>query len=159
MATEKINSWLIFGANLGVIVGLVLLIIEIRQNTEMMQAQINQSRTEAAQSEQQATYNSDYMPAIMVKRDKGEQLSDEELLRYEAYMRSFSRNMDNQLWQYNQGLLGENIPRSIRGAVRTVIGSHDLGIQVWDDQKYGFTDEYVELVDDAISDLRQESPR
>jgi len=159
LASEKIKSWLTFGANLGVIVGLVLLIIEIRQNTEMMQAQINQSRTEAAQSEQQAVFNSEYMPAIMVKRDNREQLTDEELHRYQAYVRSFSRNMDNQLWQYNQGLLGENIPRSIRGAVRAVIGSHELNIQVWDEQKYGFTDEYVEFVDDAISDLRQESPR
>ena len=159
MASEKINSWLTFGANLGVIVGLILLIIEIRQNTEMMQAQMNQSRTEAAQSEQQATYNSDYMPAIFVKRDTGEQLSDEQLRRYEAYMRSFSRNMDNQLWQYDQGLLGENIPRSIRGAVRAVIGSHELSIQLWDDQKYGFTDEYVKFVEDAISDLRQEIPK
>jgi hypothetical protein len=159
LASEKINSWLTFGANLGVIVGLILLIIEIRQNTEMMQAQMNQSRTEAAQSEQQATFNSDYIPAIMVKRDTGQQLSDEELRRYQAYMRSFSRNMDNQLWQYNQGLLGENIPRSIRGAARAVIGSDELSIQVWDDQKYGFTDEYVMFVEDAILDLRQEIPK
>jgi hypothetical protein len=154
MASEKINSWLTFGANLGVIVGLILLIIENRQNTEMMQAQINQSRTDAAQSEQQATYNSDYIPAIFVKRDRGEQLSDEELRRYRAYIRSFNRNMDNQLWQYNQGLLGENIPRSVRGAVRAVIGSNELSIQVWDDQKFGFTDEYIMFVEDAISDLR-----
>ena len=65
MNSEKLNSWLTLGANIGVLIGLVLLIVEIQQNTEMMRAQINQSRTEAAQSEQQATYNSDYMPAIL----------------------------------------------------------------------------------------------
>lgn len=151
------HSWLTLGANIGVIVGLVLLIVEIRQNTEMMRAQINQSRTEAAQSEQQAMFNSDYMPAIFVKRDEGESLSAEEMRRYHAFLRGFNRNMDNQLWQYNAGLLGENIPRSIRGAVREVIGNHELSIEVWDDQKYGFTDEYVEFVDEAISDMRHGS--
>ncbi len=156
MNSEKVTSWLTLGANIGVIVGLILLIVEIRQNTDMMRAQINQSRTEAAQSEQQAIFNSDYMPAILVKRDAREMLSAEEMRRYVAFLRGFNRNMDNQLWQHNEGLLGENIPRSIRGAVREVIGSHKLSIEVWDDQKYGFTDEYVEFVEEAISDLRQE---
>ena len=157
MNSEKVNSWLALGANVGVLIGLILLIVEIRQNTEMTRAQINQSRTDAAQSEQQATYNSDYLPAILVKRDKGEELTDEELRRYGAYIRSFNRNMDNQLWQYNQGLLGENIPRSIRGAVRIVIGSHDLSIRVWENQKFGFTDEYVDFVDNVLDDMGQDT--
>jgi hypothetical protein len=120
----------------------------------MMRAQINQSRTEAAQSEQQALFNSDYMPAVLTKIDKGQELTDEEMRRVRPYYRSFNRNMDNQLWQYNQGLLGENIPRSIRGAARGVIGKNELTISIWDAQKFGFTDEYVAFVEDAISDLR-----
>jgi hypothetical protein len=156
MNSEKLNSWLTLGANIGVLIGLVLLIVEIQQNTEMMRAQINQSRTEAAQSEQQATYNSDYMPAILTKVDKGEELTEEEMRRFQPYIRSFNRNMDNQLWQYKRGLLGENIPRSIRGAVRGVLGRNELTISVWDTQKWGYTDEYVAFVEDAISDLRSD---
>ena len=154
MNPGKLNDWLTLGANIGVMIGLLLLIVEIRQNTEMMRAQINQSRTEAAQSEQQATYNSDYIPAILAKVDSGQGLTDEELRRYRPYLRSFNRNMDNQLWQYNQGLLGENIPRSLRGAVRTVIGANQLSIDVWDTQKLSYTDEYIAFVEDVISDLR-----
>ena len=154
MNSEKLNNWLTLGANIGVLIGLVLLIIEIQQNTEMMRAQINQSRTEAAQSEQQATYNSDYMPAILTKVANGQELTEEEMRRFQPYIRSFNRNMDNQLWQYNQGLLGSDIPRSIRGAVRSVLGRNELTISVWDAQKLGYTDEYVAFVEDAISDLR-----
>ncbi len=73
MNVEKINTWLTLGANVGVAVGLVLLYFEISQNTEMMQAQINQSRTDTAVSEQQAVYNSDYIPALLVKAEKGEE--------------------------------------------------------------------------------------
>ena len=154
MKGEKLNSWLSLGANVGVVIGLVLLVMEIQQNTDMMEAQINQSRTETAISEQQAGYNSDYMPAIRVKVEREEQLSREEMLRYEDYVRAFNRNMDNQLWQYNRGFLGNNIPRSIRNGVRGVIGKNRLSIDVWDRQKVSYTDNYVAFVDEAIADLR-----
>ncbi len=154
MKAETLNSWLSLGATIGVVVGLILLIVEIGQNTEMMRAQINHSRADTAISEQQATFNSDYVPAMLAKVDRGEQLSDEELIRYEAYFRAFNRNQDNNFWQYNQGFLGENIPHSIRDGVRGVIGGTELGIAVWDSQKIGYTEEYVAFVEEAIADLR-----
>ena len=154
MKGERLNSWLSVGANLGVVAGLVLLIIEIQQNTDMMEAQINQSRTETAISEQQAIYNSEFMPPILLKVQDGEQLSAEEMRRYHHYIRGFNRNMDNQLWQYRRGLLGENIPRSVRSAVRQVLGGSSHSIEVWDGRKVAYTDEYVAFVEEAIADLR-----
>jgi hypothetical protein len=154
MNADKLNSWLTLGANIGVVIGLALLIYEINQNTEMMQAQINQDRTDTSLSEQQAVFNSDYIPAMDVKIRNGEQLSDEELVRYQHHFRSFNRNMDNQLWQYNHGFLGENIPYSIRRAVRIVIAGNELGIAAWDESKRIYTGDYVAFVDDAIADLR-----
>ena len=103
MKTVELNSWLSLGANVGVVIGLALLIYEINQNTALMEAQINQNRTDSALAEQQADYNSDYMPAIRVKVASGQELTDEELFRNSRWLRGFSRNMDNQLWQYNHG--------------------------------------------------------
>lgn len=154
MNTKNLNRWLTFGANLGVLIGLIVLIYEVRQNTAMMEAQINQQRTDTALSEQQSNYNSDHMPAIRLKILNNEDLSDEERFRYSNWMRAFNRNMDNQLWQYNRGFLGENIPRSMRIAVREVIGASEIGIQEWDRHKLQFSDEYIEFVDNAIADLR-----
>ena len=153
MDTQKLNAWLSLGANIGVVIGLLLLVVEIGQNTEMMRAQINQSRTDTALSEQQSIYNSDYIPAMLVKLEQGKQLSDEERVRYERVFRAFNRNQDNNLWQYNEGYLGENIPKSIRGAVRIVIAGRELGLEYWEAQKYSYTAEYVAFVDDAIADL------
>ena len=69
------------------------------------------------------------------------------------WMRAFNRNMDNQLWQYNRGFLGENIPRSMRIAVRSVIGASGIGIEEWDRYKQQYSDEYIDFVDAAIEDL------
>ena len=40
MITEKINPWLNFAANIGVIAGLILVAVQINQNTEITKAQI-----------------------------------------------------------------------------------------------------------------------
>ena len=154
MDADSVNKWLTLSANIGVVIGLILLIVEIGQNTEMMRAQINQSRTDTALAEQHATYNSDHMPALLAKIWRGDELSDEETIRYVTYFRPFNRNQDNNLWQYNQGYLGENIPRSISSAVRYVVGSHALGMETWDGQKHAYTVEYIAFVDEAIADLR-----
>ena len=154
MNAGKINSWLTLGANVGVVVGLMLLIFEISQNTEMMRAQINQSRTDTALFQQYSMSDTDYMAPIVAKIQRGELLSDEETIRYDAHMRAFNRNQDNNLWQYNQGYLGDNIPASIRGGVRAVIGQSELGVFTWDHQKYSYTDEYIAFADEAIEDLR-----
>jgi hypothetical protein len=149
-----LGDWLTVLANLAVVAGIVFLAVEVRQNTQMMQAQVNQSRTESAMSEQQALFNSDYMPTTLVRVQRGEELTPEEMIRYEAWIRGFSRNMDNQLWQHRNGLLGDNIPRSVRNAVRNVIGASTIATEVWDRQEVGFTDEYVAFVEEAIGDLR-----
>ena len=154
MNAEKVNTWLSLGANIGVVIGLMLLIIEIGQNTDMMRAQINQSRADTALFQQYSMSDTDYIAPIIAKTMRGEQLSDVEMIRYDARMRAFNRNQDNNLWQYNQGYLGENIPRSIKGAVRSVIGESELAISTWDGQKYSYTEEYVAFVDEAIADLR-----
>jgi hypothetical protein len=154
MNNEKLNSWLSLGANVGVVIGLILLIVEINQNTAMMQSQIHQSRTDTSLSEQQANYNSDYIPDIVVKVQSGEALTEAERFRYGNYIRALNRNLDNQLWQYNHGFLGENIPRSVRNAVRKAVANSSLGISIWDEQKFTYTDEYVAFVEEAIADLR-----
>ena len=157
MTSEKINSWLSLGANIGVVLGLILLIVEINQNTEMTRAQMTQMRADSAMSQQHAYFNSEYLPAIMGKVRNMEELTAEENRRYRSYFRSFNRSQDSNLWQYNQGYLGENIPRSIEAAARGFIGINDFSIAVWESQKQVYTDEYVAFVEEAISDLRDKN--
>ncbi len=47
MNSERLNTWLTLLANFGVIVGLGVLIYEVRQNNELTLAEIEQSRSEA----------------------------------------------------------------------------------------------------------------
>jgi hypothetical protein len=152
MDPDKFNRWLTLGANLGVLVGIIFLAIEISQNTEMMRTQINQSRAEQAMSEAQSMYNSDYVPALLVKVKNGEVLSSEEFERYRHFFRALNRNWDNQYRQYREGFLDDNIPRSIRNGVLLTQAGHGLGHELWEKTKHIYTDEYIEFVDSILTE-------
>jgi hypothetical protein len=138
-------------ANLGVIAGIALLAVEVHQNTAMMEAQINQARTEAAMAEAQSVYDSEYVLPLMDAIDQGRPLTSMDRQRFTHYLRAFNRNQDNQLWQYRQGLLGENIPRSIRIAVRAELAPRPLAREIWASTKDLYTDDYIEMVDEILA--------
>ncbi|MDA9764858.1 MAG: hypothetical protein P8L44_04925 [Opitutales bacterium] len=154
MKTERLNSWLTLGANVGVLIGLILLVIEIRQNTNMIQAQMSQSRSETARTGLQATYNSEFIPNIMIKVYDNKELTREEDFRYRRYLRSIHRNQENVLWQFNQGLLQDDTPRIIRETVRKQLGYCPYALETWGQTKLDYTEEYSAFVDQAIADLR-----
>ena len=52
MNKEELHNWLTLGANVGVLIGLGLLIYEIRQNSELMSAEIHTIRAEGKASRQ-----------------------------------------------------------------------------------------------------------
>ena len=44
MESDKVNRWLTLGANIGVLVGIILILIELNQNSDLMRAQMTQAR-------------------------------------------------------------------------------------------------------------------
>ncbi|MDG2167256.1 MAG: hypothetical protein P8L44_04920 [Opitutales bacterium] len=154
MKTEKLNSWLNLGANIGVLIGLALLVFEIRQNSDLMRAQISQSRSETQRAGMQSYMNSPYIPSILVKLENNEALTDEESIRYSFYVRGILRNFDNQYWQYKQGFLGDETPQAIEFWVRNIIGTRKGGIELWDQYRSAFADDFAAFVEEAIADLR-----
>lgn len=154
MKTEKLNSWLTLGANVGVLIGLILLVFELRQNSDLMRAQMSQSRSETSRSGLQAAYNSEYIPAVMIKVRNQEGLTSEEDFRYRLYLRSIHRNQENILWQVNQGLMPYDTPRIMRETLQTLLDDSAYTLAVWDETKQDYTQDYVAFVEEAIADLR-----
>ena len=56
MDSNEVNKRLMLAANVGVLLGLALVIYEIRQNSDLMQVQISQSRADAAVVSNQQTF-------------------------------------------------------------------------------------------------------
>ena len=67
MDSDRINRWLTLGANIGVLIGIWLLIVEINQNSELMQVQIEQSRSETYVEWQREQASNDALSALGAK--------------------------------------------------------------------------------------------
>ena len=154
MKTEKLNSWLTLGANVGVLIGLILLVFELRQNSDLMRAQMSQSRSETTRAGLQSYMDSPYIPAIRIKVEDNEDLSREEYIRYNYYFLSFMSNMNNLFWQYNEGHLSDEIPYTVASNTKRMIGRGNIGLELWDRNKSNYSVEFVAFVEEAIADLR-----
>ncbi len=150
MNMEHINQRLTLLANLAVFAGIVFLGLEIRQNSDLMKIQIQQSRADAATASLGEEYNSPYIPGIRVKIDIGEALTPDEEYRYRGWFRAVNRVQDNVLYQYNSGMLTENSPISVQNFIEGVVASSAHSRKTWNEIKTGFTEEYVGLVESVL---------
>ena len=145
--SSELNKWLVLAANIGVLLGLVLVIYEIRQNSDLMQVQISQARADAAMESNQQTFDSAYIPSILVMIQNGGELSDEDMVRYVAWFRSMNRNQENVLSQYQFGMLDEHTPKSIEDFARATVWQSDVSRKAWRITRPGYSDEYVAFIE------------
>ena len=152
MDADRLNRWLTLAANIAVLAGIFFLAAEISQNTEMMRAQINQSRAEASMSEAQSMYNSQHLPEILVKLRQRSTITAVERERYIHFLRGLHKNLDNQLRQHREGYLPDNIPHSVRGAILSNILHNEVARQEWRRTRQTFSEEYAAFVDNILAE-------
>jgi hypothetical protein len=122
---DRVNRWLTLGANLGVLVGIVLILMEMNQTADLWRAQINQSRSDSVLERYADGMHSDYWPRIAAKRRKAgspekwaETLTDEEFERVRTYVLMEINDVTNQFYQYQQGWLDPSTWQSLtRGQI------------------------------------------
>lgn len=149
MDSNDVNKWLVLAANIGVLIGIALVVYEIRQNSDLMRVQISQARADAAMESNQQTFESAYIPTILVTIQQGGELSDEDMVRYVTWFRSQNRNQENVLSQYQFGMLDENIPRSIKDFARATIWQSEYSREAWRITKPGYSDQYIAFIEGA----------
>ncbi len=121
MSLDGLNKWIALGANIGVVIGLALLIFEIRQNSELVRAQIHQSRSDNYISERQAFADSEFLLPVTVKLRAAGEINDVATLdvlnaterdRFRRYLQARHADYDNLYYQYRLGYLDESFYQS-----------------------------------------------
>ena len=129
MTSDRVNRWLTLGANLGVLVGIILILIELNQNADLMRAQMTQSRADNLVARYDSLVHSDYWPAISAKRNSFSTTAEwADSLSPEEYERAFYtylceiNDIRNQFFQYQEGYLPQRIwDTSSRGQIRRLL--------------------------------------
>lgn len=118
MDLEKANHWITLLTNIGVMVGVGLLVIEINQNSNLMRAEMHAMRAEAKATRQIEQANSGEMIRILYTAYSAgfpedphglDALSGEDQYRFAAFVSGVNEVVQNWHFQCQQGLLDDEI--------------------------------------------------
>lgn len=144
MNLDGVNRWLVLGANVGVILGLLLLAFELNQNREMMRAQ---TRNEIASGFLQLSglpMANSQLANVIVRGDAEGELSADEYFQYRRFVIATYRYYENVHYQYRQGLYDEAEFSKQKEAWRSYASRAPGAVALWCELRTSFSAEFVE---------------
>src|SRR5210317_716376 len=107
MDANSLNQWLSLGANIGVLAGIFLLIFEIRQNRQAIRAQTRNDLAQGAISLISLAVENPHVADIVVRSNRGEDLTETEKYILFSRAESYFRYFENVHYQYRIGAYDE----------------------------------------------------
>jgi len=116
MKADSEKKWMSLGANLGVVIELFLLILELNQNSDLARAQIHQARSDAQVSRLEDRADTKYLAPLLDKiqlfggfanLSSTDEFTPDELIRFRVFLQARHQDYDNLFYQYQQGYLDE----------------------------------------------------
>ena len=154
MNIDKLNQWITLIGNLGVVVGLFFLIIEIQQNSQLMKAQTRDSVTEKTLSFYESIYgDTDTFEAWDSVRNQSDitlpVIGDE--MRFSQIALANFRLWENEWYQYQIGLfdIEEFEPRFV---MWTRLLRSPAYRSIWADMKNSFAPGFRQKIDSLVSE-------
>lgn len=133
MSIDKINSWLTLTANIGVVLGIVFLGIEIQQSRIATEGATYLARSTEIQESNQNFALSEFLPEIYEKLETEgiESLGKVEFRRIRAWEAARNLRMESQIQQSNLGLLDNRTRNDVlRAAANLLPLWESLGINI-----------------------------
>ena len=138
-------------ASIGVLVGILLLVYELNQNRQMMQAQTRNAIAQTLIDLQRDQANNSELAGIMVKVAAGEPLSPVEVHQYRASWVATFRYWENVNYQYRNGLYEESEYSAQRRAWSEII-SNPAVLDLWCGRRHRQSEELVAEIDALLGD-------
>ena len=115
MATTSLNERLSLFANLGVVIGLAILILEVSQANKLAETQAHVARLDQMQQARLALAESEFLPDLVAKAsNEGVQsLSGVERIRLREWHQSVLHRMESHYYQYERGYLDEDTGKAV----------------------------------------------
>ena len=146
MTAENLNRWITLGANIAVLIGIVFVALELRQNNELMAAEARFNRVTVSRDAWQAmAENGDYAD-LLVRARRGEELSETDEFRATASNMRYLVNMD---WMYRE-LPVDSPERNYMRQSLISVSTNPMFLRVWATQKTYFSPAFVEWVEKEI---------
>jgi hypothetical protein len=100
-----VDKWMNFAASVGVILGILFLALEIRQNTEMMRSQARDAITDKQMMLSEWVTTEPEMAVALAQAGSGlENMTPEHRIMYGYFLAGVWREWENSYYQYQEGL-------------------------------------------------------
>lgn len=101
---SKVSNWMNFSASVAVIMGIIFLGLEIRQNTEMMRSQTRDAISEKQMMFSEWVATEMDLAVAIAKVNAGEPLDPGERMMHAYFLAGVWREWENSHYQFQQGL-------------------------------------------------------
>ena len=150
MDKDRLNRWLTLGANLGVLVGIILLILELDQNREMMRAQTRNEISVGIVDLLSQVATDTQLAGLIRRADSGEDLTPDELVQYEHRTAAMFRYFENVHYQYRLGLYDEAEFSKQKEAWRSYFARAKTGAAIWCDYRETTSAQFMAEIDSLL---------
>lgn len=108
---DRFNDWLTLIANIGVVLGLIAVVMELRHSSQVAEVEAYQSRISEIQEINLELALSNELPLLLEKFDTqgADSLSPVERRRVRAWYNVILRQMQGQYFQYQNGFLERQV--------------------------------------------------
>ena len=130
-------------ANVGVILGIIFLAFELRQNNEISRAQTRSDISRQITDYLSGVAGNGELASIMRRAQAGEELTADEDWQYFLIFSTNLRFWENIHYQYRQGLFDDSEFRAEREGWRRVIQSNSVFARYWCPLTQGYSIEFV----------------
>lgn len=131
MKAKRINRWLTLGANFGVLIGIILLLVELHQNSTMMRAQTRYEVSQGIVDLLSLSADNEQLASLLRRADSGEELTPDENMQFRHRSYALFRYLENLHYQYRQGLFDEAEFSTQRKAWKAYLNSSQAAVTAW----------------------------
>lgn len=151
MESDRLNRWLTLCANIGVLIGIVLLLIELNQNQEIARAQ---TRNEISLGVTGVLSILDRdLAEILVRANAGEELQPADQILISRWSEALLRYWENSNYQYEIGLYDEAEYSAQKIIIRVGITELFPGALIphYCQYKFGYSEHFTSVIDEFVS--------
>lgn len=143
---DQINRWMTLAANVGVLLGILFLVFELRQNTTASRAEAASNYQDTFSEVELFIARDAEFAALLVAGRNGDELSYVDQFRLTVFYGNVLRTWQNAHFQYEAGTLNKDLWLSIRTRFAGIL-SEDRGLlDHWSNHQSEFTPAFNKLV-------------
>jgi hypothetical protein len=150
MEPDKVNRWLTLGANVGVLVGIILLVIELDQNRDMIRAQTRNDISQQLSNRLLLVASNSELNSVTRRAKLGEELSADEEQQVWLYQVANLRDWENMHYQYRHGMFDEIEFEAEKTSWQFVIKDNKSFVNTWCRTRQNYSPEFSAEIESLL---------